>query len=294
MKVAVIGASGFVGRRVVPALLKRSHEVLALTRSPEDYEGPGTPRLADLDDAGGLAQALSGADAAYLLAHSLGTSGFEDREAAQARALADAADRVGLSQLVYLGGLGRDGDELSPHLRSRREVERILARAATPLTVLRAGILIGAGSAGWEMLRQVHAALPVMVHDSRARARHQPIAADDAVGYLVDVLGREDCLGVTFEIGGEDVLTFADMARRLGELTQGVPTPVVELPWVPDAVAAIGVELLTDVDGQVAKDLLGSMSSDSVVTDDIATTLLPRRVLSFDEAVRRALAETSA
>ncbi len=290
MKVAVVGATGFVGRRLVPLLAERGHDVMALTRRPEQYDGGGTAVQADLDDAASLLTALHGCAAAYLLAHSLGTAGFEEREAAQAETLAAAAEQAGLRQLVFLGGLGRDDDALSPHLRSRREVERVLRQGSTPVTVLRAGILVGAGSTGWEMLRQAVEALPVMVTDARARTRHQVIAVEDALGYLVDALESADCLDQTIEIGGADVLSYAEMAQRVASLTAS--RAPVQVPWVPQVVSAMGVRLLTDVDGTVAHDLLGSMRNEAIVTDDSAARLLPRSVLGFDEAARRALDDT--
>ncbi len=284
----MVGATGFVGSRLVPALVARGHDVLALTRSPGRYEGVGTAVFADLDDPGSLAPAIAGCEAAYLLSHALGTVNFEEREAAQAEALKAAVEDAGLQQLVFLSGLGRDGDRLSPHLRSRRAVEAVLRQGEVPVTVLRAGILIGAGSAGWEMLRQTMDALPVMVTDLRARTRHQAIAVEDALGYLADVLGDEDCFGQTLEIGGADVLTYVEMVRRVADLTAS--RPPLELPWVPHLVSAVGVHLLTDVDGPLAQDLLNSMGNEAVVTDDSAQRLLPRTVLGFDEAASRALA----
>ena len=290
MIVGVLGATGFVGRRLVPALLSAGHDVVALTRRPAEYLGPGRPAAADLDDASSLPAALAGLDAAYLLTHALGTPEFEQREAEQARTLAAAAAGAGLGQLVFLSGLGTG--ELSPHLRSRRTVEQLLREGPTPVTVVRAGIVIGAGSAGWEMLRQMLDVLPVMVADLRARHLHQPIAAADAVGYLVDVLGRTDCLDATVEIGGADVLRFSEMLQRTAGLTDR--TQLVQVPWVPTALAAFGVGLMTDVDGATARDLLGSMANDSVVTDSAAADRLGRRVLGFDDAVRSALAEPAA
>lgn len=137
MKVGVFGANGFVGSRLVPALVSRGHDVVALTRSPDRYDGAGEPIYADLDDPLSLAPALTGCDGAYLLTHALGKEDFEKREAALAEGLAAAVDEVGLNQLVFLSGLGRDDDSLSPHLRSRRAVDSILRQARVPITLLR-------------------------------------------------------------------------------------------------------------------------------------------------------------
>lgn len=287
-RVAVIGASGFVGRNLVPALLARGHEVAALTRAPERYEGPGEAVGADLDAPLSLLPALEGVSVVYVLAHSLGSPRFERREARHAEAVALAAAEVGADHVVFLGGLGSESGELSPHLRSRRRVERVLATGPTPVTSLRAGILIGAGSAGWEMLRQTVNRLPLLLSDPRARTRHQPIAVADAVGYLVDALATESVYGRSLEIGGSDVLSYRDMVRRLAVLTKARRL-LLEVPWLPHAVAALGAALLTDVDGPTARDLLGSMSHEVVVTNDLAARLLPRHVLGFEAAAKAAL-----
>ncbi len=291
MKVAVVGATGFIGSLLVPALIERGHSVRALTRTRDTYRGAGTPVHADLDDPASLPAALAGVDAAYLFAHALESERFSIREAEQARAFAEAAEGAGVGQLVCLGGLGGLDAALSPHLGSRRAVERILGRSRVPVTALRSGIVMGPGSTGWEMLRQLVTLLPVMVTDRRGRTLHQPIAADDAVGYLADVLGREDCLGRTLEIGGSDVLSYAEMAQRVSRLTGRFPP--VQVPWIPTIVAAMGVQLFTDVDGATAHALLSSMGVEAVVTDDLVRRLLPRQVLGFDEAAARALAATA-
>ncbi len=290
MRVAVIGASGFVGGRLVPELVKRRHEVLALTRRPGEYHGPANPRYADLDDRDSLVQALSGAAAVYLLAHSLGTSSFAEREAKQAEALRDAAAEAGLKLIVFLGGLGKDGDDLSPHLQSRRQVEEILRTGSVQVTVVRSGIILGAGSAAWEMLRQLVEVLPVTISDPRSSTLTQPIAVSDAIAYLADVIDHNSCRGLTLEIGGADVIAYRDMPERFASLTRRTRLRV-RVPWLPNAIAAAGVELLTDVDGSTAQDLLGSMSTEAVVTDPKVHDLLPRTVLGFDDAARAALAE---
>jgi uncharacterized protein YbjT (DUF2867 family) len=290
-RIAVLGATGFVGRRLVRQLDAAGHDVVALTRRPDQYVGHGRGRYADLDDPASVATALRDVRAAYHLVHSLGTDGFDRREAAHAAALRDAADDAGLEQLIFLGGLGREDARLSPHLRSRRDVERVLREGSTPVTVLRAGILIGAGSAGWELLRQTVELLPVVVSDPRSRTKHQPIAADDAVGYLVDVLGQTGCYDRTFDIGGPDVLRYRDMIARLAKLTNRW-RPHIEVLWMPSLVTGLGAGLLTDVDPGVARDLLGSMPHETVVTERAITKLFPRELLDFEDAARRALDET--
>jgi uncharacterized protein YbjT (DUF2867 family) len=290
-KVAVFGATGFVGRRLIPQLEEAGHDVVALTRRPGHYEGAGTPRYADLDDPASVATALADVRVAYHLVHALGTAGFDAREQRHAATLAAAAEANGLHQILFLSGLGRDDDRLSKHLRSRHAVERTLQGGATPVTVLRAGILIGAGSAGWEILRQTTELLPLVVTDPRARTKHQPIAADDAIGYLIDALDHPGCRDEVFDIGGADVLRYRDMVTRLARLTRRF-RPRVEVLWLPRVLTGTAVGLLTDVNGRTARDLLGSIGNETVMTNQRISEVLPRTVLGFDDAARLALAET--
>ena len=210
MRVAVAGATGFIGAVLAEALMEDGHDVTALTRRPDEYTGAGRAVHADVGDAQSLRRALDGQEAAYYLVHSLAVEDFAVRDRNGAAAFADAATGAGLSQVVYLGGLGDDRDDLSEHLRSRREVESIL-RDGAPTTALRAGIVIGDGSISWEILRQLVERLPVMITPRWVQTKTQPIALDDALVDLVGVLGRPDTIGEVYDIGGPEVLTYLDM-----------------------------------------------------------------------------------
>jgi nucleoside-diphosphate-sugar epimerase len=180
VKVAIAGASGFVGSALAAELSRQGHDVRALTRRPDAYRGAGSAVRADITDPASLTEALADQDAAYYLVHSLAGADFADQDRAGAHAFADAASAAELRQIVYLGGLGEDSDDLSEHLRSRREVESILMDAV-PTTALRAGIVIGDGSISWEILRQLVTRLPVMVTPRWVETRTQPIGLDDAL-----------------------------------------------------------------------------------------------------------------
>ena len=189
--VLVAGASGFVGRRLCPALAEAGHDVRAMTRHPDTYEGAGAPVFGDVHDPDTLVDALEGCSAAYYLVHSLDSKDFQrlDAEAAT-RVRRGAPPRAGVEQIIYLGGLGGDSDDLSAHLRSRREVERLLGAAGVPVTVLRAGIMVGSGG---HLVGDDPAARRPPAGDDHAAlggTRTQPIAVDDVVRYLVGVLGR--------------------------------------------------------------------------------------------------------
>ena len=193
-RILVTGATGFIGRRLVPALIEEGHEVRAMTRHPETYDGPGEPVAGDVHDAASLVEPLRGVDVAYYLVHSLDDADFERKDAEAAKAFATAAADQGVTQIVYMGGLGDDDGDMSAHLRSRREVEGLLGSSGIPVTVLRAAIVVGHGGISWELTRQLVKNLPAMVVPKWASTRTQPIAIDDVVRYLVGVGGREEAL----------------------------------------------------------------------------------------------------
>src|SRR4051794_21958233 len=218
MTVLVTGATGFVGSRLVPELVDRGHDVRAMTRHPETYAGPGEAIGGDVAAPGTLAEPLAGVDVAIYLVHSLDDDDFEKKDAEAARAFGLAAAACGVRQIVFLGGLGKDSDDLSAHLRSRREVERLLGESGVPVTVLRAAIVVGAGGISWEMTRQLVKNLPAMVVPRWAETRTQPIALADVVRYLAGVVGREEAYGRAYEIGGPDQLSYVDMLQQAAEV----------------------------------------------------------------------------
>jgi uncharacterized protein YbjT (DUF2867 family) len=289
-QVLVAGATGFVGSRLVQALVDAGHPVRAMTRRPDSYDGPGEAVGGDVQEPATLAAALAGCDAAYYLVHSLGADDFERRDAQGAHAFGLAAAEAGVRQIVYLGGLGRDDDSLSPHLRSRRAVEALLAAGGVPVTVLRAGIVIGHGGISWEITRQLVEHLPAMVTPRWVATRTQPIAVDDVVGYLVGVLGRDEALGRVFEIGGPEVLRYSTMMTRLAAL-QGRRLPIVPVPVLSPRLSSRWLALVTDVDTRTGHTLIDSMVNEVVVRDDSIRHVVPLEPMGYDEAARIALAE---
>lgn len=293
MRVLVAGASGFVGRRLCPALVAAGHDVVAMTRYPDRYDGPARPVYGDVHQPATLADAAHGCQAAYYLVHSLAADDFVRLDADAARGFADAVAQAGLRRIVYLGGLGGEFEELSPHLRSRREVEGLLASSRVPVTTLRAGIIIGHGGVSWEITRQLVAHLPAMVTPRWVRTRTQPIAVDDVVRYLVAVLELEEAADQVFEIGGPEVLQYLTMLRRVAALERR-PLVVVPVPLLSPRLSSRWLSLVTDVDSRTGRALVDSMINEVVVEDDRIRGLVPFEPLGFDDAVRRSLAERTA
>jgi uncharacterized protein YbjT (DUF2867 family) len=292
MKVAVLGATGFVGRALVPALAEQA-EVLAISRRGDARESTNVRAVAaDATDEAAIERALAGVDVAYYLVHSLGTSDFGDVDRRAATAVAEAADRAGVSQVVYLGGLGDDADDLSPHLRSRAQTATVLSRSgAVPVTTLRAAVVIGRGSAGFETIVALVDRLPLMIAPRWVATPTQPIALADVVGYLAGVAGNPQASGQTFDLGGPDVLTYREMIERIG-LIRGRRPRIVEVPVLSARLSSYWLHLVTPVRASVARPLVEGLRNPTVARDERIKTVLPRELMPFDVAAREALAST--
>ncbi|WP_341230001.1 NAD(P)H-binding protein [Nocardioides salarius] len=291
LTVLVTGATGFVGRRLVPALVEAGHQVKAMTRNPDTYDGQGDPVFGDVNDPGSLAAPLEGVDVAIYLVHSLDDNDFERKDAEAAKTFALAAAANGVQQIVYLGGLGKEGSQLSPHLRSRREVEKLLAGSDVPVTVLRAAIVVGAGGISWEMTRKLVKNLPAMVVPKWAATLTQPIALDDVIRYIVGVTGLEKAYGQVLEIGGADQLSYVGMMQEAGEVMLGRKVPVLKVPVGTPLLSSWWIKLITGVNATTAGNLIDSMGTEVVQTDYTIRDLVPGEPLTYAEAVRRALEE---
>lgn len=296
--VLVTGATGYVGGRLVPRLLKRGHRVRVAGRSLEKLrarpwsQDPGLETVqADMLDPASLSRALAGCRAAFYLVHSMnpGTKNFAETDRAAARNMAHAAAKAGVGRIIYLGGLGEEGADLSEHLRSRREVADILGSGSVPVTFLRAAVILGSGSASFETLRYLTDRLPVMITPRWVDTPCQPIAVQNVLGYLVGCLENEQTTGDTFDIGGPDILTY----RRLMELyaeEAGLPRRrILPVPLLTPGLSSRWIHLITPVPASIARPLVEGLRTPVVCRDHRIRKLVPQDLLTCREAIRRAL-----
>lgn len=289
MTVAVIGATGFVGRALVPALAE-THDVVAVSRRGDAVEQPGVRRVAaDATDASSIRQALDGVEVAYYLVHSLGSPRYAELDRRAAATVAQEAERAGVAQLVYLGGLGDDLPDLSPHLRSRIETAASLSSGAVPVTTLRAAVVIGRGSAAFETIVALVDRLPAMIAPRWLSTPTQPIALPDVIRYLTGVARNPAAIGEAFDVGGPDVLTYKQMIERIARLRGRRPL-IVEVPVLTARLSSYWLHLVTPVRANVARPLVEGLRNPTIVRDGRIRDLLPFPLTSFDEAAAAALA----
>lgn len=296
----VTGATGYIGGRLVPRLLDAGFDVRVLVRNPNKlHDVPWAPRVqvcqGDLEETETFGTAFDGVDVAYYLVHSMGSGGgksFEDSERISATNVATAARAAGVKRIVYLGGLHPDGTPLSPHLRSRREVGRILLGSGVPTVVLQAGVIIGSGSTSFEMIRHLSDVLPYMPAPKWVRNFIQPIAVRDVLHYLLHAADLPPEVNRTFDIGGPDVWRYGQMMNGYA-LEAGLrQRPIAALPVLTPWLASQWVNLVTPIPRQLAIPIVASLQQDCVVREhDIDRHIPPPPggLTGYRSAVRLAL-----
>jgi uncharacterized protein YbjT (DUF2867 family) len=294
--ILVTGASGYVGGRLVPELLAAGYRVRCLARSPLKLSGmPWAHDVevvqGDVTDVASLAPALAGVRAAYYLVHAMDAGpGFAARDRSAASSFRDAAAAAGVDQIVYLGGLGDDTDpSLSAHLRSRHEVGRVLAAGPVAVTELRAAMIIGSGSASFEMLRHLVDVLPLMVTPKWVRTRCQPVAIRDVLHWLVAAITEPAARGRVLEIGGRDVCTYEEMMHAYAEAASLPRRAVLSVPLLTPRLSSLWIGLVTPLPASIARPLVDGLSNEVVVRDRPANAVLPHDAIGFREAIELAL-----
>ena len=295
--ILITGATGYIGGRLVPQLLERGYRVRCLARDVRKLSGRGwdeDPRVeivrGDVLDVESVRSAMEGCGSAYYLVHSMlaGERAFQGQDRAAAENFARAAEGAGLGRIIFLGGLGHKSEKLSPHLESRHEVGDVLREGKVPVTELRAAMIVGSGSASFEMLRSLVSKLPVMVCPKWVEVRTQPIAIRDVLAYLVGCLENGETAGQTFDIGGPDVLTYRQMMHRFAAIL-GLRRWIVVVPVLTPRLSAYWVNLMTPVNAGLAFALIESLQYETVCEEGQILKLVPIPRTGFDDACRWAL-----
>ena len=295
MRILVVGSSGYVGGRLVPLLTSRAHDLVLLSRHPRPLAArfPAARVVgADLLEPASLPAAVAGVDVAYFLAHSMGgdEATFAERDRRAARNFAEAASAAGVQRIVYLGGLGDDRTRLSPHLASRHEVGAELGRHGVSVTEFRAAIIIGSGSASFEILRHLTERLPLMITPRWVGTHCQPIGIGDVLDYLVGALDHPEVVGIV-EIGGPDILSYGDMmltyARQRGLRRLMIPVPVLT-----PRLSSYWVNLVSPVPAGIARPLIEGLRNEVVVRDPGRAQAFDLSPLAYVEALQLAIERT--
>lgn len=297
--IAVLGATGYIGGRLVPRLLERGYRVRAIARSA--YKLQCRPwgqhknleiAAADVLDRDSLKKALTGVRVAYYLVHSMqpDQSDFAEADRTAAQNMAELAEELGLERILYLGGLGDEADpELSHHLRSRIETGHILERGQVPVTCFRAAMILGSGSASFEIMRYLVDRLPIMLTPSWVRTLSQPIAVRDVLGYLEGALECPETTGQTFDIGGPDVLSYEEIFHIYAKEAGLHKRLIIPVPFFSPTLSSLWIHIITPVPASLARPLAKGLRSTVVCEDTRIRELLPRQLLTVQQAIHFAL-----
>jgi uncharacterized protein YbjT (DUF2867 family) len=291
--ILVTGATGYIGGRLLAELERLGHRVRCLARHPEALR----PRVApstdvvqgDVLDPGSLRKALAGVETAYYLVHSMGApSGFAELDSEGARRFGEAAREAGVRRIVYLGGLGDAGDDLSAHLRSRHETGEVLRQSGVEVVEFRASIVIGSGSLSYEMVRALTERLPVMVCPRWVAIKAQPIAIEDVLAYLLAALDLPGGPSKVYEIGGPDVVSYGDIMREYAR-QRGLRRLMIPVPLLTPHLSSLWLALVTPLYARVGRKLVASIRNATIVRDHTALEVFPLRPRGLRESVARAI-----
>ncbi len=294
MKILLTGATGYIGKRLLPVLVKAGHEVICCVRDKHRFSPSiSTDKLSiyevDFSQAVDLNQAPKDFEVVYYLIHSMGVSigDFADLEAQVARNFTHYLDQTQAKQVIYLTGIANDEDDMSEHLASRLKVEHILAKGKVPLTALRAGIIVGSGSASFEIIRDLVEKLPVMIAPRWLNSKCQPLAIRNVIQYLTEVLLREDCFNQNFDIGCREVLTYRQMLLGYAHV-RGLWRLILTVPIMTPRLSSYWLYFVTSTSYPLAVNLVNSMKHDVIVRNNDLADKLGIQLYSYEEAVRMA------
>lgn len=296
--VFVTGASGYIGGRLVMRLLERGYTVRCLARSARKLlerpwgHHPGVEIVeGDVADTPATLEAMRGCRAAYYLVHSMILAGkaYREKDRALAESFSRAASGAGVERIVYLGGLGETGEHLSEHLASRQEVEQILTSSPVPVTVLRAAMIIGSGSASFEILRYLVERLPVMITPAWVATECQPIAIRNVLDYLVTCLEVAETTGRTLDVGGADVMTYRELMQEMAACLGLGRRVILPVPVLTPRLSSLWIHLVTPLDHRIARPLAEGLRNRVVCRDHEAARLMPQRLLGVREAFEAAI-----
>jgi uncharacterized protein YbjT (DUF2867 family) len=298
--VLVTGATGYIGGRLVSHLLDRGWRVRCLVRSAQKLDRRQWVSReqvevieGDASDEQALGKAMEGCVAAYYLIHSMLVAGSEygEIDLQLARLFAKAAEETKVRQIIYLGGLGETGGHLSEHLSSRREVEHALSQGNVPVTALRAAMIIGSGSASFEILRYLVERLPIMITPKWVTTQSQPIAVRNVIHYLVQCLETPETLGRTLDIGGPDVMTYNEIMRVMASERNLPRRFVIPVPLLTPRLSSLWIHLVTPLSSRIARPLAEGLRNRVVCGDGEATRLMPQKLLTVQESIAEALGQ---
>lgn len=297
-RILVTGSTGYIGGRLAPRLIDSGYQVRCLARSAAKLRARPWANRKEVQviecDAGNmkmLLEALRGCDAAYYLIHSMEASvdEYRSQDLELAQTFGDACAAAGVKRIVYLGGLGETGEGLSKHLTSRREVEKALESGGVPVTVLRAAMIIGSGSASFEILRYLVERLPVMITPRWVRTESQPIAIRDVLFYLIEVLSVPETIGKTIDIGGPDVLSYSEIMREMASALGLRRRLVIPVPVLTPRLSSLWIHLVTPIHASIARPLAEGLRNRVVCRTDEATRLIPHQCLTTRQAIEASL-----
>lgn len=292
-RILLTGATGYIGGRLLRRLEAAGYQVRCLARRPESLRekvGEGTEVVrGDVLDRASLDRAMEGVEIAYYLVHSMGASGsFEDADREAALNFGQAAKAAGVARMIYVGGLGREKEDLSPHLRSRHEVGHVLRESGVGVIELRASVVIGSGSLSFEMIRALVERLPFMVAPKWVSVQAQPIAIDDLLAYLMQAITLPSEQNDIYEVGGADCVSYGDMMREYAR-QRGLRLFMMPVPFLTPYLSSLWLGLVTPLYARVGRKLITSLIHSTIVHDDRALAAFAVRPIGVQEAVRRAL-----